>query len=275
MNTITVEGQQVHYRAQGAGPVVILLHCSSSHSGQWAPLIDLLSPNFTVLAPDLHGYGRSDPLPRDGRAYFERDSAIVTELAAKYGPSVDIVGHSLGGTVSLHIAVKHPEILNSLTVIEPVQFSLIEEAGIVSQAEYHEISSSVCGLVRLNRARDAARLFVDFWASEGVFDGMDAKTQAYVEQTIGRVTDDWAGCSRHAPGQITIGDLSGISQPSMIIRGSATRVSARDITEILHKEILGSDLVELPGLSHMAAANQPGAINEVIADFLNARTREN
>ncbi|MBV1866996.1 MAG: alpha/beta hydrolase [Marinosulfonomonas sp.] len=272
MNTISVEGQQVHYRAQGAGPVVILLHCSSSHSGQWAPLIDLLSPNFNVLAPDLHGYGRSDPLPLDGRAYFERDGAIVTQLAAKYGPKVHIVGHSLGGTVALHTAVKHPDILNSLTVIEPVQFSLIEEAGIVSQAEYHEISSTVCGLVRLNKPRDAARLFVDFWASQGAYERMDAKTQAYVEQTIERVTDDWAGCSRHAPGQITIADLAGISVPSMILRGSETRTSARNITEIVHKEIAGSDLVELPGLSHMAAANQPGAINEVIVDFLNAQT---
>ena len=274
MNAISVEGQQVHYRAQGAGPVVILLHCSSSHSGQWAPLIDLLSPHFTVLAPDLHGYGRSDPLPLDGRPYFERDSAIVTELAAKYGPRVHIVGHSLGGTVALRIAVKHPEILNSLTVIEPVQFCLIEEAGAASKAEYHEISSTVFGLVRLRRARDAARLFVDFWANDGAFDGMDAKTQAYVEQTIDRVCDDWAGCSRHTPGQICIGDLAAISQPTMIIRGSETRVSARDITEILHKEIVGSGLVELPGLSHMAAANQPGAINEVIMEFLNAQTPE-
>ncbi len=268
---IPVADQSVSYRAAGRGPLVVLLHCSSSHSGQWAPLVEALCGSFRVLAPDLHGYGHSDPLPRDGRPYFEHDLAIVTSLLDRYGAPAHLVGHSLGGTVALHAAVKTPEQVSGLCVIEPVQFSLLEETGAPEAAEFHQIAATTQAMVHLGRLRDAARLFVDFWVSDGAFEAMDEATQGYVVQTIDRVMDDWAGAGCHAPGQITRAQLGDIRVPCRVVRGARTRSSARAITDMLRQTIPGAELAEVPGESHMGAARHPEAFNPILTEFLNAR----
>ena len=268
LQEITVCGQRILYRTAGTGPVVILLHCSSSHSGQWVLLIENLSSDFTVLAPDLHGYGRSDALPDDGRPYFEHDCRMVGALAGKWGAPVHLVGHSLGGTVALHMALKAPELVASLCLIEPVQFSLLEETGAPEQAEFHEISAATTALIEQGKTLQAARQFVDYWVSDGAFDVMDAKTQNYVERTIAGLTREWVGVSLKAPGQIRVGELAGISRPCVIVRGGATRASARAVSEILHQNIAGSRLHVIPDIGHMGAASEPLAVNVKIAGFL-------
>ena len=265
---IAVAGRRIAYRADGSGPVVILLHCSASHSGQWVPLIEQLAPDFTVLAPDLYGYGRSDAMPDDDRPYFYYNREIVRALVAEYGGPVHLVGHSMGGTVSLRCTLDSPQMVASLCVIEPVQFSLLEETGAPEQAEFHEISEATSALIHQGRKVEAARLFVDFWVVEGAFDAMDAKTQAYVTRTIGALPREWSGMGYSARGQWRVADLSKILQPCLIMRGGATRASARAITELLHKNIGGSALREVAGMGHMGPATQPGPYNQIIGKFL-------
>ncbi|NKW71545.1 alpha/beta hydrolase [Rhodobacteraceae bacterium R_SAG10] len=268
MDSITIAGQSISYRVAGAGPTVILLHCSSSHSGQWKALIADLASDFTVLAPDFHGYGHSDALPRDGRPFFEHDSAIVTGLAARFGGRAHLVGHSLGGTIALRVAIHHPELVRGLSLIEPVQFSILAEMGDAERCEYFELVATVDTLIRLKGVGDAARWFVDFWAGDGAFDALDGKTQTYTEQTIGRVTDDSAGLSLRAPGQIRLADCRALAMPCQIIRGGATRASTRAICAHLAREIPGVEVEDIPRVGHMAAAVQPGVVNPVIARFL-------
>ena len=69
----TREGDRF-YREVGAGEPIVFLHCSSGSSGAWVPVMNQLGRDYRVLAPDLLGYGRSAPWPRDvplagGRAW--------------------------------------------------------------------------------------------------------------------------------------------------------------------------------------------------------------
>ncbi len=269
-----LDGQRIFTRVQGAGPVVVLLHCSASHSGQWAGLMDQLVADFTVLAPDLHGYGRSQSLPQDGQPYYAHDMAIVVELAKRFSSPLHLVGHSLGGTVALQLATNYPDMVASLTVYEPVQFSLLEEAEAPEKVEFQDISTGMTALAQSGKPRAAARLFVDFWVHEGTFDAMDAKTQTYIQGTIDRVVADWQGMWLSQPGQLRIADLAKIAMPCQIIRGGATRASTRRITEILHGQIQHSMLAEISGLGHMGPVSDPDRVNPTIVKFLQAQTRE-
>src|SRR5882757_74052 len=49
--------------AAGTGAPVLLLHGSASSAAMWTPVIDALKHRFRLLAPDLIGYGRTDPWP--------------------------------------------------------------------------------------------------------------------------------------------------------------------------------------------------------------------
>lgn len=57
----------VHYRVAGDGPAVVLLHDSPRSSAMHLPQLEALSDQFTVIALDTPGYGRSQPLPPEPR----------------------------------------------------------------------------------------------------------------------------------------------------------------------------------------------------------------
>src|SRR5438093_4008416 len=92
----------------GAGPSLVLLHGIGSRGVSWWPVIDALSAHFRSIVPDLRGHGDSDKpssgyLPTD----YAADLAALIDVLGLAHPL--IIGHSLGGVVTLTWAVFHPE----------------------------------------------------------------------------------------------------------------------------------------------------------------------
>lgn len=247
---------------------MIALHCSSSHGGQWAALAEDLAGRFAVCAPDLHGYGKSPALPSDNQPYFVHDVAAVAALIDESDGPVHLVGHSLGGTVALHTALASPDRIASLTLYEPVQFSILEEMADPSVREYHQIASDVGTLVRFDRLEEASKRFVEFWSGLGAFEAMPEHIQRHVVETISRVRDEWAGVSRFAPGQLRRGDLARLTMPVTVLRGEKTREAARAITEALASALPQVTLHEIAGVGHMGPVTHPERINPFVVSAL-------
>jgi pimeloyl-ACP methyl ester carboxylesterase len=268
MPQLDLDGSAINYRDVGAGPPVILLHSSSSHSGQWRQLSDAISDTFRVLAPDLHGYGRSDPLRQDGRPYTQQDSAIVHALLDELDAPAHLVGHSLGGSIAGRVAIERSDAVASLTMIEPVFFSLLEEARDPARIEYLEVANAIMALDRFGERERAARLFLDFWIGPDAIDEMDDETREYVVRTVDRVADDWFGVSAAAPGALGVADFSGLSSPTLLVRGEATKASTQAIIEILREAIPQAVYREIPGAGHMSPVTHPALVNEIVIGFI-------
>lgn len=268
---IEFEGARIALRAVGRGQTIIAVHCSSSHSGQWKPLMEELGGRYRIIAPDLHGYGRSDPLPEDGRPWFAHDVALLRRLIAEAAGPVHLVGHSLGAAACF-MAARDRDDVASLWLYEPVLFALLDEAGVPEASDAWWIASRVHGLLRLGRRSEAAECFVDFWSGEGAWEATDNRIRNYVVQTIDRVADDWAGILGNLEGQAGIADAARIGAPVRLLRGTDTRPSARRIVDILHGALTNSELIELQGVGHMAPAIQPHAILPHITGWLEARS---
>lgn len=103
--------------AWGAGPPLLLLHGLGALGRFWEPLAPFLAPQARLLAPDLPGHGESAPLPSP--TLPEGVRWLVRLLDALGLDRVSLVGHSLGGTLALALALRCPERVLRLVLIAP------------------------------------------------------------------------------------------------------------------------------------------------------------
>ncbi len=268
MNKVEIDGRMISIRREGAGTPVLCLHSSSSHSGQFKPLIQSLRGRFEVIAPDVHGYGRSDPLPRDGSPWFLHDLKITERFCGASNGKVHLVGHSLGAALACLTAMRWPERIASLTLIEPVLFMFLKQANHNEIADAYEVMSIVLGNLVLDRPEAAAKAFMDFWSGEGAFDAAPPNVQSYVVETIERVADDWSGVvinTEHTP---QLDELKRLDMPVLLMRGTKSRSSARAILDVMKTKIPHASLVDIQDAGHMAAATHPDLINPTIIHFI-------
>ncbi len=117
--TVDVGGSSLFVRRAGEGPPVVLLHGYPQHHVCWhrvAPA--LVAEGFSVICPDLRGYGRSaKPVGGD---YAKRAMAVdVVDLLDHLGHErAAVVGHDRGARVAYRTALDHPERVSRLAVLD-------------------------------------------------------------------------------------------------------------------------------------------------------------
>jgi pimeloyl-ACP methyl ester carboxylesterase len=116
-HTAVADGVRLHYLTAGSGPAVLLLHGYTQTSRMWMPIIPLLAPKFTVIAPDLPGIGDSE-IPKDGldmKTAAIRVHALVKSLGIT---KARVVGHDIGLMVAYAYAAQFPSETEKLAVMD-------------------------------------------------------------------------------------------------------------------------------------------------------------
>jgi haloacetate dehalogenase len=111
-------------RRGGSGPGILLLHGYPETHRMWQRVAPALADAFTVVAPDLRGYGASSkpPTVEDHSTYSKRAMAADgVALMAQLGfDTFDVVGHDRGGRVGYRLALDHPQQVRRLSVLDIV-----------------------------------------------------------------------------------------------------------------------------------------------------------
>ncbi len=114
--TIKVDGLDVHYYTAGSGEPLVVIHGGGGDARTWWKNIAELSERYTVYAPDLPGYGGSQPL--DGDVYIPELSDFLGSFASNLGlEKFYLVGHSMGGGVALNYTLKFPHKIKKLVLV--------------------------------------------------------------------------------------------------------------------------------------------------------------
>lgn len=117
-----VNGVTIHFRHGGSGPPLLLLHGFPQTHVIWHRVADALAERFTLVMPDLRGYGDSSKPPgdKDHANYSKRTMALdMVELMASLGyRRFDLCGHDRGGRVAHRLALDHPDAVGRLMVID-------------------------------------------------------------------------------------------------------------------------------------------------------------
>ncbi len=118
--TATVNGVKIHYTIGGEGPAVVLLHGYTQTSHMWDPLLPLLEPTHTLIAPDLRGMGGSERAASgyDKMTMAQDVHALVRHLGFGNDRPVALVGHDIGLMVAYAYAARYPDEVSRVVLMD-------------------------------------------------------------------------------------------------------------------------------------------------------------
>lgn len=239
-------------RWAGDGSSVVLHHgfAADAHVNWVRPgIVDrLVDAGFAVIALDARGHGRSDK-PHATEAYGEPTMARdVSALADHLGlESYHQVGYSMGGIVSLFVALGDPRVRG--LVVGGIGAGVVEVGGLDTR--------------EIRREAIAEALLDD--DPDGVPSPAAARFRAFAEST-GADLVALAACAR-AAFQSRVAP-EGITAPTLVVAGERDDLARRP--EVLAGAIAGAELRVVPG-DHLGAVGQP-ALAEAIVSFLAAHS---
>lgn len=115
-------GTDLHYSIQGDGHSVVLIHGIAASNNDWVYLTpELINSGYQVIAPDLIGHGDSDK-PKDSGCYtfkFLYQHFVDWIATINKEKKFTLIGHSMGGLISLNYAIQYPDAVDRLILISP------------------------------------------------------------------------------------------------------------------------------------------------------------
>ena len=119
---LSLQDMQVHYRDEGVGEVVLLLHGTASSLHTWDKWSNDLKKYYRVIRLDLPGFGLTGPHPLD-QYEVNNDVDFINDFINQLGlKRIHIVGSSLGGRISWEYSLQYPEHVQSLTLINSLGY---------------------------------------------------------------------------------------------------------------------------------------------------------
>ena len=122
LSRVDVGEATLRVRHGGSGPPLLLLHGYPETHMMWGKIADDLARDFTVVAPDLRGYGESSKpaAVKDHETYSKRAMARdAVALMKHFGfERFNLAGHDRGGRVGYRLALDHPDALIKLSILD-------------------------------------------------------------------------------------------------------------------------------------------------------------
>jgi pimeloyl-ACP methyl ester carboxylesterase len=262
MHAIDVGPLEVAYERVGddAATVVLLHGYVGDGPATWRPQLDALADDFTVVAWDAPGAGRSsDPPESFGMAgYADCLAEFITALGLL---QPHVVGLSFGGALALELARRHPTIPRTLTVVSgyagwrgslppDVAEQRLQQALVLSDMTPSEFVGTL--LPTMFSTPPPAALAEAFAASMRAVHPAGFRAMA------------------HAAAEDLRDALADIGVPTLLVYGDQDVRAPLAVAEHLHAAIAGSTLVVLPGIGHVCNLEAAETFNETVRTYLHA-----
>lgn len=255
---------------RGGTRPVLALHCSLAHAGAWSGLAVGLE-GVTITATDAPGHGRAaDWLPGTDMHSLATAQSIAMVESLGQGAKIDLIGHSFGGTVALRISVERPDLVRSLTLVEPVIFAA---ARAVDAAAYDRFRADHLGFAELVEAGDraaATALFHSHWGSGDRLPDLPERTRAYMIERIHLIVAQNPALLDDAAGILRPGGLEAIRVPVLLIEGANSPAIIDAVHRALALRLPQATRLVVPKAGHMVAISHAAEIAPAAQAHLDA-----
>jgi pimeloyl-ACP methyl ester carboxylesterase len=257
MPVADINGQRLYYEDTGGdGPVVAFSHGLFMDETMFDPQVAALRDRYRCISWDERGHGQTGNVS-EPFTYWDSAEDLAALLASLGVERAVLAGMSQGGFLSLRCALRHPELVRALILIDT-------QAGV-------EDPATLAGYQQL----------LDGWLANGL---SDATADVVATIILGQ---NWSGANawkakwrKIAPHDLSgcwdclthrddiTAKLSEIKVPTMVIHGDADAAISLGLAQTLAREIPAAELVVVPGAGHAANLTHADAVNPAIARFL-------
>jgi len=254
--SVSVEGAEVAYAQQGrvALPPLVMLHGWAASHKLWKYSFSAFSPRWRVVAPDLAGFGLSEKPKRDYTVEGLTDW-FGKFLDAMKLDRVTLVAHSMGGTIGLLYAIRHPERIERLVVSNPV----IDGATAYSKRD----KMCMAPVIRRMLFHLAKIGPIRRWVTKNFTLVPLRDEDLSIDVTKGTYPAMFDSLLSTRKMDLR-GQLSSLRVPTLSIGTDQDRLIAPD----QYAMVPAQKKVVIPGSGHIPMIERPEAFNQVLNDFL-------
>jgi pimeloyl-ACP methyl ester carboxylesterase len=257
VEVVRENGLEIAYERAGEGPPLVFVHGGTVDGRMWRPQLADLKDEFTVVAWDEPGAGRSSDVPADfGLPDYAHCLAALIEAVA-LGPA-QVAGLSWGGTLALELYRHHPELVATLILVDTY-------AGWKGSLPEEEVRARVEGVGQMLAAPDE-----EFDPTlPGLFAG-DPPAEFLP------LLAEMAAVARRDSVRLEIGLMAETDQrdllpritvPTLLIWGELDVRSPLSVASQFEQAIPDTKLVVIPGAGHVSNLEQPERFNQAMREF--------
>ena len=259
----------LHFIESGAGPPLLLIHGLFDSLGTWEKLIPLLSPQFKIYAVDLPAFGKSVLPDRWEKSISGMIESVVCFLDERSIPAVSLVGSSMGGSLSLGVAGRHPERVKRLVLINPYG---LPSLPIAAEAARKRISGTIlpyllrkellkrCAKTIFSRSLHNQALLTDDLIDQVILPFSFLQQRKNLFRFLKGIT----------PEEIRAIDafLPKIKQEVLILWGENDRWLSEEHLIRLQQRLPRHSLIKIPQCGHLPQMEKPSEVAEAIRRFV-------
>lgn len=249
---------------KGKGKPVVLLH-SLAGPGDWGPFINTMAANFKVIQPIFPGYHDDDPVINySDDFYVDFLESVRQHLGME---KMILAGHSMGGRTGINYAIRHPDRVEKLILIDAV--GITEPMLPLRIPLLHRVLPYWLFWALFN-PKNIAMYYLDEWVDKeskdaqwSLFQFNELMENRNVRMNFSKISVKIAMKKKEWPKA-----LPSLSVPSLVLWGSEDHTTPRYGAHLLHKWLKGSKLAILHGYRHNALNERPDFFVDEITAFI-------
>jgi 3-oxoadipate enol-lactonase len=256
----SINGIRLNYEVEGReeAPTVVLHHPLATNLTTWDELTAALTPRYRVVRFDARGHGGSEA-SKAPYSFATLSADVVGLMDHLQIGRAHFLGLSMGGMVGQHLGAEQPQRFASL---------ILSSTSSRVPAEAQPIWDERVKVTREKGMASQVPLAMQRWLAKSTVESkpaLVARMSGYVETTPVEGYVGWC----QAISTLDITDrLKGIRLPTRVIVGAEDPSTPPAAAEVIHRGIAGSDLVVVPGVSHMLHVEEPETFNRHVLEFL-------